>query len=269
MTPTYHLSHFTFIEIIKQPGMRSLLIMALLLPFLMLIPVSLFMFDLGKVFTDFCLGSCHVLFTVFVFFIAGSLISSDIDQRISHLFLTLPVSRKQYLTARFIGLCAALIVLALTLAASSLISGLLANAIWSQYLPIQQAWFTVIGILLLTLPYIAFTAALLLIACYASSSIETLVFLSLTFLLAWISPAVLAALTSSEIAAKTPDIIIAFAHTLQYVLPDIDSATLASLIAHQQPIQASHIIAYITEHLSYAALLFIAALGVFQRRDLQ
>jgi len=268
MNPFIALTRLTFSEFAGQRIYRILLLALLLIPWLLLIPASLFMFDIGKVIIDLLFTAQHFWLLTFLFFIVAPLIGRDIEQGTCQLFLTLPMPRSHYLWARYLGIAIALLPLLAVWLVSGVAALLFASGNWSGYVD-PAAWQSfAIGSLLIMLPYLALTALLILIAAFATGLPETTVFLFSAWLLCWSLPPVLAALDQSELAAKTSETTIILLQSINQLLPDLTSARISLLLAHGQPLDAMAIIAYCSHHLAYAILAILLAVLVFRRRDL-
>lgn len=260
---------FTFRELASQRVYRIVLVALLVVPWLMLIPASLFLLDIGKVLMDLLFTALHTFLVLFLFFLAAPLISRDIEQGSCHIFLTLPMRRSHYLWARFIGLIVALMPLFLAYVLSSSLTLFFAE---HQYETIYVASNSVslfdYGAVLIVLPYLALIAVLFLIAAAATGLPETMVFLFLVWVLCWSLPPVLGALKLTEVAAKTPMWISTMLKAVNQLLPNLSSSRISLYLAHGKALGAESVAGYCLQHLAYALLVIILAVFVFKRRDL-
>lgn len=268
MTRFIALIRLTCLEVVSERIYRIVLSMLLVLPWLLLIPASLFMLDIGKVFIDLLFASQHAWLLIYLFFLAAPLISRDIEEGSCQLFLTLPMPRSHYLWARFTGLVMAIAPLMLAWLASSTIALQLAEHNWPGYVLPDSSISFATGAVLILLPYLALTATLFLIAAGATGLSETTVFLFSVWLLSWSLPPVLGALQQEEVAAKTPAWTSTLLHIVNQLLPDLTSSRISLLLAHAKPLEPLAIVGYCTHHIAYALLALLLAALLFKRRDL-
>ena len=269
MKPLISLILFTLQEMSGQRIYRTIFLSLIIIPWLLLVPTSLFMLDLGKVFMDMLFATQHTWLSAYLFFLAVPLLSRDIEQGICSIFLTLPMSRERYLWGRFLGLILSMLPLLLCYIASSYAAFTWAGHAWSGYVDSQAALSFSYGSILIFLPYLALTAVLFLIASGASGSAEITVFLFSVWLICWSLPPVLDAMQSSEVAEKTPAWIAMLLSGIHQLLPDLSSSQISLRLAHQLPLLTTSVIAYVIQHLAYASVAILAATTVFNRRDLK
>lgn len=262
------LSLLTLKELTSQRIYQILCGILITIPWLMLIPSSLFLLDIGKVFTDLLFLSLHGWILIYLFFIATPLLARDIEQGTCHIFLTIPMSRPQYYLARFAGITSGIIPLLILFLLSSSLAFAFAEATWGTYVQAGANTSFTFGTLLILLPYIALTALLFLIASSATGLPEITVFLFSVWLLCWTIPPVLGALQATEVQNSTPDAIRLIIEGVNQLLPDLSSSDISLHLAHNNSIEASHIIGYCTHHLAYAFLAMLLAITIFNRRDL-
>jgi ABC-type transport system involved in multi-copper enzyme maturation permease subunit len=259
----------TLREIASQRVYRIVLVALLLIPWLLLIPASLFMLDIGKVLIDLMFTALHAWLLIYLFFQAAPLIARDIEQGSCHIFLTLPMRRSHYLWARFAGLITALMPLFVAYILSASLTLAFAESRWQAIYvaPNVVAMFDY-GALLIVLPYLALAAVLFLIAAAATGLPETMVFLFSVWLLCWSLPPVLGALLQPEVAAKTSAWIGTMLKTVNQLLPDLSSSRISLYLAHGKALDGMAVLGYCLQHLAYALLAMLLAIFVFKRRDL-
>lgn len=259
----------TFQELASQRVYRIVLAALLLIPWLLMIPASLFMLDVGKVLIDLLFTALHAWLLVYLFFHVAPLIARDIEQGSCHIFLTLPMRRSHYLWARFAGMIAALVPLFAAYVLSASLTLAFAEHLWGAiYVAPNVVSLFDFGAVLIVLPYLALAAVLFLIAAAATGLPETMVFLFSVWLLCWSLPPVLGALQQSEVAAKTPSWIGTLLETVNQVLPDLSSSHISLYLAHGRALDAAAVAGYCLQHLAYALLAMLLAIVVFKRRDL-
>ena len=269
MSRVLPLMGLTIRELASQRVYRIVLAALLLMPWLLLIPASLFLLDVGKVLTDLLFTTLHAWLLIFLFFMAAPLIARDIEQGSCHIFLTLPMRRSHYLWARFVGLFTALMPLFVAYALSASLTLAFAESRWQAvYVAPNAISLFNSGAVLIVLPYLALTAVLFLIAASATGLPETMVFLFSVWLLCWSLPPVLGALEQTEVAAKTPSWIGTMLQTVNQLLPDLSSSRISLYLAHGRALDAAAVAGYCLQHVAYALLAMLLAIFVFRRRDL-
>jgi len=259
----------TFRELVGQRVYRIVLAALLLVPWLLLIPASLFMLDIGKVLIDLLFTGLHATLLIFLFFLAAPLIVRDIEQGSCHIFLTLPMRRGRYLWDRFVGLLAALLPLLLAYALSSSLALMFAKSHYGAvYVAPDVVSLFLGGAALIVLPYLALTAVLFLITAWATGLPETMVFMFSVWLLSWSLPPVLGALQQPEVAVKTSTWVSTVLHTVNQLLPDLSSSRISLYLAHGKSLGAEAVAGYCLQHLAYTLLAMMLAVVLFKRRDL-
>lgn len=268
MKQMHALIWLTMKEIAGQRIYRLSLVALLIIPWLLLVPTSLFMLDLGKVFIDMLFTAQHAWIAAYFFFLAVPLLVRDIEQGICSIFLTLPMSREKYLWGRFIGVIFSILPLLLVYMVSASMALIFARQAWPVYVD-AAAWISFdYGSLLILMPYLALAAILFLIAAGATGSAEITVFLFSIWILCWALPPVLEAMQNAEVAEKTPSWIGMLLSTVNQLMPDLSSSQISLRLAHNLPLPPAAVVGYCIQHIAYAALAMITATAIFKRRDL-
>jgi hypothetical protein len=268
MNQLFSLIWFTLKEMTGQRIYRILLLLLIIIPWLLLIPASLFLLDLGKVFMDMLFTAQHAWLTAYLFFLATPLLVRDIELGVCSIFLTLPMSRGLYLWGRFIGLIGSILPLLLCYIISAVVAFFWAEIAWTGYVAAASEFSFSYGAILIFMPYLALAAVLFLIAARATGSAEITVFLFSIWLICWALPPVLDALQNIEVAEKTPAWTGILLHGINQLLPDLSSSRISLRLAHQLPLGTASVFGYCLQHLAYTVLAIMAATALFNRRDL-
>jgi ABC-type transport system involved in multi-copper enzyme maturation permease subunit len=255
-------------EMAGQRIYKILLLSLMIIPWLLLIPASLFLLDMGKVFMDMLFTAQHAWLTAYLFFLAAPLLARDIEQGVCSVFLTLPMSRGLYLWGRFIGIVCSIFPLLLGYIVSAAIAFIWAGNTWSGYVVAASEFSFSYGAMLILMPYLALAAVLFLIAAGASGAAEITVFLFSVWLISWALPPVLEALQNIEVAEKTSAWTDMLLQGINQLLPDLSSSQISLRLAHQLPLGTASVFGYCLQHLAYAILAIMAATALFNRRDL-
>lgn len=259
---------FTIREILLSRAFRLMLLSPLFLMLGSFIFTDLFMLDLSKVFTDTVFASAHLLFFTFLMFLAAPFFARDIDTRFTYILLTLPISRNQYILARFMGVSLALILLATSLFISAAIAMQVVSSMWGSHVTVNNTEAIMLGIGLISLQYISLIAIAIFIFSWATGSAEILSFTFLICLLAWVFPPILTAMQDPELAEGISPLLLNFLEICYQLLPHLTGGEIATHLAHHLPIPSKDILYYTIEHLTYTVVLVLLACLFFRNRDL-
>lgn len=260
---------FTFMEVVQMRVFQVMCAVALLLPVVAWVFSSLFMLDIAKVQIDVLAAGARALATAYVLFIAVTMFGRDIGEKFCHLLLTPPLTRYAYITGRFLGLFAGLMLLMLIVMVSGEVMVLAALHYQSPVYRVGLDWSTGIAVAAAVFyEHVSLLAAATLICTYATGFAEMLVFTAAFALFAWILPPVLQALQSQEVLRHVPPAVASLAHAVSALFPPLNGGDIALAIAHGATLPAHGIIWYVIGHTGYAILMLGAAWLVFARRDL-
>ena len=268
MNQLISLIRLTLAELIGQRIYKILLVSLFVIPWLLLVPTSLFLLDLDKVLIDMLFTTEHAWLTAYLFFIAVPLLTRDIEQGICSIFLTLPMPREKYLWARFTGVLCGILPLLFSFIISAILAFAFASGAWPGYIDLSAGASFSYGAVLILVPYIALAAVLFLIASAATGSAEITVFMFSVWLICWALPPVLEAMQNSEVAETTPAWIAMLLSSIHQLMPDLSSSQISLRLAHHLSLPPASVAGYCVQHLAYATLAMIAAAAVFKRRDL-
>ncbi len=269
MSSIFETMRFTALEIIRMRVFHVLIAGAFLLPIMALIFSNLFLFDIAKVQADVLISGARILASVYILFIAVTLLGKDISQKICHLFLAPPLSRFSYLTGRFLGLLFGLFLLMLVVMLTSEASLLLMFNPDGENGRNALPWYTGLSLAGFTFyQHISLLAAVLLICTWASGLAEMLVFSVAILLISWVVPPIILALQSPDITSQFPTLITTLIETIGMILPRLNGGNIGLALAHGFPLSFSNIAWHLVEHAAYAFVMFGLAQLVFSRRDL-
>ena len=269
MNSTLEIMRFTALEVIRMRIFHVLIASAVLLPVTALVFANLFLFEIAKVQADVLISGARILASIYILFIAVTLLGRDIGQKVCHLFLAPPLSRFSYLTGRFLGLLAGLFflmaIVMLTAEASLLLTLNPEGEIGRNALP----WYTGLSLAGFTFyQHVSLLAAVVLVCTWATGLAEMLVFSVALLLLSWVVPPIILVLQSPDVTSQFPSVVATIIEGVGMILPQLNGGNIGLALAHGLPISSVDIVWHIVEHTAYAFLMFGLALLAFSRRDL-
>ncbi len=263
------LAHLTLFELWQNRTFKTLLTVALLTPLLAVGLSSLFLYDIGKVYVDVVAAMAQLLAVVFFIFLVVTLLSRDIFDRIVYVFLTPPMSRRDYYIGRFLGIVAVFVLLLLVLLLSSVLGAWLYLDGLSDMYQSGYKW-NYLGQLVFFnfFQYISILGFIFFVVSWSSGNAETMLFTLAMLIFSWIFPPVLAALQSPDVMKDTPEFVVYFLQWIYDVIPHLRGADITLSIAHGGSIGYQDTFLYVAEHILYSVIFFALGLAVFKRRDL-
>jgi ABC-type transport system involved in multi-copper enzyme maturation permease subunit len=269
MNSTLEIMRFTTLEIVRMRVFHALIATAILLPVTALIFSNLFLFEIAKVQADVLISGARILASVYILFIAVTLLGRDIGQKVCHLFLAPPLSRFSYLTGRFLGLLVGLFLLMVVVMFTSEASLLLTlnpdGELGRNALP----WHTGLSLAGFTFyQHVSLLAAVVLVCTWATGLAEMLVFSVAFLFISWVVPPIILVLQSPDVTSQFPSVVASLIEGVGLILPQLNGGNIGLALAHGLPIPLSDIAWHLVEHTAYAFMMFGLALLVFSRRDL-
>ncbi|MEK6589217.1 MAG: ABC transporter permease [Nitrospinota bacterium] len=244
------LSFITF-----KGGIRDRTILGIvLLAFLLLISTPLFssfsMRQILAVAVDYNLSTISFIGIILSIFAGINLIARDIDRRSIYTVISLPISRSQYLIAKFLGLVFIIIFSLLILTIFGSISILLTSHLYPQDLNSDIHWYKFfLSIFYIILKLIIITSAVFLFTSFTTSPFLPLI---LSFIFYFIGESTEEVKTFIEGIGreKTSPIIKAVAQFAYYIFPNLSAFDLKPHAIYGLP-------------LDYRALFFVFLYGIF------
>jgi len=219
-----------------------------------------------KIVIDLGLSAMSVFGVFIAVFIGIGLVSKEVERRSIYALLAKPIERYQLVLGKYAGLVLTLLVNIAVMAV-----GLYAvmHYVAGQFPPEFVATWDVppsdpriLKAVSLILVELALVTA---IALFFSTFSTPILSAALTFGL-WIAGHFSADLRNFEQVVQSP-IAAAFARGLYWVLPNLATFDVKGRVAHGQPIEAGYMVLAVAYGLTYIAVLLVASVTIFSRRD--
>jgi ABC-type transport system involved in multi-copper enzyme maturation permease subunit len=241
-----------------REAVRNKLLYALLIFAVLLILSGVFLSNLSyveseRIMQDIGMGAIRLLGVAIAIFVGVGLIHKEVDRRTVFTILSKPLSRAEFLLGKFTGLVLTIwLQMVIMIAVFALVSLAMGVPVGGGH----AAAFLLLGVELAVMVAIAtffsaFTTPML--ASFFSGGL-------------W----VVGNLTRDlrDIGAQSPvESVQTLTRTLHRVLPDLDAFNLSVEAAHGLPIMASDVWLAIAYGAGYSAVVLVAAVSLFERRD--
>ena len=219
-----------------------------------------------KIIKDLGLAAINVLGLFIAIFIGINLVAKEVERRSIYNLLSKPVTREQFLIGKYLGL---VMTLAVNIAAMCVAFYLvLLYQHWAATPGQRSAWPApamdpklMIAVALIFGELMLVTA----IALFFSSFAGPLVAIMLTFAL-WIAGHFNADLRQFEQVVDSAPVA-ALARALYYALPNFAPFNVKAEVVHGIAVSTSHVVLTLAYAAVYIAMLLVAAIAVFRRRD--
>ena len=241
-----------------REAVRNKLLYALLIFAVLLILSGIFLSNLSyveseRIMQDIGMGAIRLLGVAIAIFVGVGLIHKEVDRRTVFTILSKPLSRAEFLLGKFAGLVL---------------------TIWLQ-MGIMIAVFAAVSLLMGVPVTAGHAAAFLLLGVELAVMVAIATFFSAfttPFLASFFSGGlwVVGNLTRDlrDIGAQSPvESVQTLTRILHRVLPDLDAFNLTVEAAHGLPIMASDVWLAIVYGVGYSAVVLVAAVTLFERRD--
>jgi len=208
----------------------------------------------GRVITDFGLGAMSISLAMLTIFLSCSQLSREIERKTIFLMVSKPISRGEFLVARYAGNIFTLGVLLM------LMSGVFALEVVLNTEPLTVPQFTALAMLwfeLMVLSSIGFV-----VSSFSSQLVSAVVTTGVYF----------AGHLSRDIytlstRAKTPPLMSFFGKAVYYVLPNLERLNFRPRASYNLPSQLSELLGAAGYAVAYSALMIAIAVVIFGRRD--
>lgn len=173
----------TWKEGIRHKALWSILALAVLLTLANFTITNMFSWDLGKVTIEFGLSAVAFAGLLIVFFLGLKIMADDLERSRIYLFLSRPVTIRQYLFGKFLGLALVLLAATVILGGSAAVSMQMVLTQYPGFVPPGFSW--TIYLMALFLQWLSLIMVLALSFFWfsmASNSFVALVFTSLSYI---------------------------------------------------------------------------------------
>ena len=267
MTKITSLAYITFKGGIRDRTIHTIVLLALLL----LVSTPLFssfsMRQVVAVAVDYNLSTISFIGLLLSIFAGINLITKDIDKRSIYTVISLPISRSQYLIAKFFGLVSLIFFSLLILTLFGSISIKLTSYLYPQDINSQIYWLK----FFLSIFYIALKLIIIVSAVFLFSSFATSTFLPLvlSFIFYFIGESIEEVKIFIEGVGKekTSSIVKAIAQFAYYIFPNLSAFDLKVHAIYGLPLDYGNLLFVFLYSIFYTAIILTLSVMIFRRRE--
>jgi ABC-type transport system involved in multi-copper enzyme maturation permease subunit len=245
----------TFRETVRDKVLYNLVLFALLMIVSSYVLVSLSVYQEIRIIKDLGLASISIFGMVIAIFIGIGLVSKEIERRTLYSLLPKPISRAQFLLGKYFGLCLTLLVNLLVM------SGGLYLLLLVMGEPLAPELLKAIYLIYLQLAVL--TAIALLFSTFTSSILAG-IFSGFTYVVGYFA----SELKNLESVVDSP-LLPRVTEALYYLLPNFKNFDVKSAVVAGTPVPMLQLAWATAYGFVYAAMVLLAAVWIFQRRDLK
>jgi ABC-type transport system involved in multi-copper enzyme maturation permease subunit len=219
-----------------------------------------------KIIKDLGLAAINLLGLFIAIFIGINLVAKEVERRSIYNLLSKPVTREQFLIGKYLGLVMTLAVNIGAMCAAFYL--VLFYQHWAATPGQRLAWPAPAMDPRLMLAVALIVGELMLVtavALFFSTFAGPLVAMLMTFAL-WVAGHFNADLRQFEQVVDAPAVAV-LARGLYYVLPNLAPFNIRAEVVHGIPVTPSHVVLTLAYAALYVAMLLVAAIAVFRRRD--
>jgi len=267
MTKITSLAYITFKGGIRDRTIHTIVLLALLL----LISTPLFssfsMRQVVPVAVDYNLSTISFIGLLLSIFAGINLITKDIDKRSIYTVISLPLSRSQYLIAKFFGLVSLIFFSLIILTIFGSISIKLTSYLYPQDINSQIFWYKIfISIFYIYLKLIIITSAVFLFSSFATSTFLPLV---LSFIFYFIGESIEEVKTFIEGVGKerVNPVVKAVAQFAYYIFPNLSAYDLKPHAIYGLPLDYGNLLFVFLYGIFYTAIILTISVMIFRRRE--
>jgi ABC-type transport system involved in multi-copper enzyme maturation permease subunit len=219
-----------------------------------------------KIIKDLGLAAINILGLFIAIFIGINLVAKEVERRSIYNLLTKPVTRAQFIIGKYVGL---VMTLAVNVAAMCVaFYAVLFYQHWAASPGLRASWpapaldpHLMVAVALIFGELMLVTAVALFFSSFAGPMVAIL----LTFAL-WVAGHFNNDLRQFEQVVDSP-VVAAVARAMYYVLPNFAPFNVKAEVVHGISVAASHVVMTLAYAALYIAMLLLAAIAVFRRRD--
>ena len=267
MTKITSLAYITFKGGIRDRTIHTIVLLALLL----LVSTPLFssfsMRQVVAVAVDYNLSTISFIGLLLSIFAGINLITKDIDKRSIYTVISLPISRSQYLIAKFFGLVSLIFFSLIILTIFGSISIKLTSYLYPQDINSQIFWYKIfISIFYIYLKLIIITSAVFLFSSFATSTFLPLV---LSFIFYFIGESIEEVKTFIEGVGKerVNPVVKAVAQFAYYIFPNLSAYDLKPHAIYGLPLDYGNLLFVFLYGIFYTAIILTLSVMIFRRRE--
>lgn len=244
----------TFKESIRDRIFYSLLFFAVILVFFSIVLGKLTIGDPMKIIKDFGLGAISIGGTLIALFVGIGMVYKEMEKRTIYIILSKPLARWQFLLGKYLGLSLTILV---EVAVMTILLFSLCFA-YEQTLP----WILLTAIVPIYIEILIILAFAVFFSAFSSPFLSGMFTLAIFIIGHFTQDLRLLAQASQDIVFK------ALADGAYYILPNLERLNYKTRVVHDLTIPVQELGLSFVYAVCYAALILIAAVFVFERRDI-
>ena len=242
----------TFKEVIRDKILYNILFFAILMIGFSVLLGKLSLGEQLKMIKDMGLSCISLFGTLIAIFVGISLVFKEIDKRTIYTIIAKPISRKQFLIEKFLGLILVLLINVLIMSAGVLL------IIYEISMTFE--WNLLNAIFLIFIELMVITSIAILFSTFSTpllSGIFTLAF----FIIGHLSKDI------KKLGEKSSDLVKFLTSAIYYVLPNLENFNIKGKVVHAQPVSIEFYTFSVAYGLLYIILIMTIAVLIFEKRD--
>ena len=242
----------TFKEVIRDKILYNILFFAILIIGFSVLLGKLSLGEQLKMIKDMGLSCISLFGTIIAIFVGISLVFKEIDKKTIYTIIAKPVSRKQFLLGKFLGLILVLLINVLIMSAGVLLVILGISGTFE--------WNLLNAIFLIFIELMVITSIAVLFSTFSTpflSGIFTLAF----FIIGHLSEDI------KKLGEKSNGLVKFLTSAVYYILPNLDNFNVKGRVVYDLPVGLDFYIFSIAYGIIYTSIIILLATLIFERRD--
>lgn len=204
---------------------------------------------------SFCLAGTYFFGIITALFLGTSSLYKDLDERIAYFILSKPVTRREFILGKYLGLCLLMGFLMFIMAWAY------ASVVWYELRIFD--WWGMIAILFQYLEILVFLSFALFVASFASSLVSMVVTSAVFFVGHFVS-----SLIQNAQDMNISGISYRLIEALYYIFPNLEKFNIRSLGVHEQMLSLETAVWTLLYAASYIIFLLFLASWILEEREL-
>ncbi len=260
------LAGITVKEGIRNRVLLGVLFFALVMCAVNVVVTGSFTRDLGKVAVDVGLSTVSISGLAIIFFLGMPLLAKDLDKLTVYLVLARPISRRDYIVGKFIGLSVLVLISVLILSMVTAVSVKLIMSTAPYHIPRLFSWGTfALAVYFSFLSLMIMTSLAILYTCVATSSYMAFIFTIGTYLIGQNIELVRNLLKQTSPEGSLPVTVL---NAASWVFPNLSAFDKKTVAAYGLDFRWMDLVMTTGYGLSYTLLVLFITVLVFNRREL-
>jgi Cu-processing system permease protein len=268
MTKIVLIAWITFKDSIRNKALYGIFLLGIIMLAASIIITGMFSWELGKVAVDISLSVISFSGLILIFFFSIHMVSNDIEKRTVYLILSRPITKAHYILGKYMGLSLIILLSSFLLGICATLSVKISTMGGAGFMPAHFSWnLFFLSIAFLTVSLLVMTAISILLVTITSHPFTAVLLAIMTYFIGQNIENVKNIIISTEIFP--PDAIsMTVINIVSWLLPNLAVFDLKTTAAYGLPINPISLTWSLVYGLSYSAMCMIAAILIFQRREL-